>query len=85
MFRTAVHNFRLFRSTCDALKTWFELSSRLKLYRNHLKGSKTQPLRVVELGRGGTSHGTYESRSCLFPILFLKYKNKKNKIKLASS
>ena len=27
-----------------------------------------QPLRVVGLGRDGTLHGTYESRSCLFPV-----------------
>ena len=27
-----------------------------------------QPLRVVGLGRDGTLHGTYESRSCLFPL-----------------
>ena len=27
-----------------------------------------QPLRVVGLGRDGTLHGTYEFRSCLFPL-----------------
>ena len=27
-----------------------------------------QPLRVMGLGRDGTLHGTYESRSCLFPL-----------------
>ena len=27
-----------------------------------------QPLRVVGLGRDGTSYGTYESRSCPFPL-----------------
>ena len=27
-----------------------------------------QPLRVVGLGRDGTLHGTYESRSCLFLV-----------------
>ena len=27
-----------------------------------------QPLRIVGLGRDGTLHGTYESRSCPFPL-----------------
>ena len=35
MCRTAAHAFLLFRSTCHAVKTWFELS-RVKLYRNDL-------------------------------------------------
>ena len=36
-YRTVVHTFSIDLSR--ALKTWFELS-RLKLYRNHLKGNK---------------------------------------------
>ena len=34
----------------------------------HRPGWCGQPLRVVGLGRDGTLHGTYEFRSCLFPL-----------------
>ena len=37
MSRTSVHVF--FLLTCHVLVTWFELS-RVKLYRNYLKGNK---------------------------------------------
>ena len=55
MFRAAAHAFLLFRSTCHAVKTWFELS-RVSLYRNDLIESegKQKLLRIsgrVELSR----------------------------------
>ena len=49
MFRTSEHG--LF-PTCHALITWFELS-RVKLYRNELKGNKN----YFELARGSSYRG----------------------------
>ena len=51
MFRTSVHGFF---PTCHALITWFELS-RVKLYRNELKGNKN----YFELA-GGSSYRGFE-------------------------
>ena len=42
----------IFFPTCHALKTWFELS-RVKLYRNNLKGNKN----YFELTRGSSYRG----------------------------
>ena len=51
MFRTSVHRFS---PTCHVLITWFELS-RVKLYRNELKGNKN----YFELA-GGSSYRGFE-------------------------
>ena len=53
MFQTSEHGFF---PTCHALKTWFELS-RVKLYRNELKGNKN----YFELA-GGASYQGFELR-----------------------
>ena len=51
MFQTSLHGFF---PTCHALTTWFELS-RVKLYRNELKGNKD----YFELA-GGSSYRGFE-------------------------
>ena len=53
MFQTSEHGFF---PTCHALKTWFELS-RVKLYRNELKGNKN----YFELA-GGSSYQGFDLR-----------------------
>ena len=62
MSRTSVHGV-LF-PTCHALKTWLELS-RVKLYRNDLKGSKN----YFELG-GGSSYGGFELPRVKLPSMY---------------
>ena len=62
MSRTSVH--RVLFPTCHALKTWFELS-RVKLYRNDLKGSKN----YFELA-GGSSYGGFELPRVKLPSMY---------------
>ena len=57
MFRTSVHDFF---PTCHELTTWFELS-RVKLYRNELKGRRRETIITSSyILVGGSSYGGFE-------------------------